>query len=740
MADDIAQNAVLNSPDAAHQAALADLLQLVAEAKAGGRPAETPRRWGAGHPRMQAVELPPPPGWHGDDKALQVDIAPTRREPLARPRVGAGAFGLPDIGPLPPSRAPQAELRSANRPETDWIIEKTGLPPMAAHAIDPMVKLGEATHGTAEDMAGIGLMRWAAGRGDALAKTASEDGLGLPNFSTPAGAQEASFDLSTPKGVEDAQRRMQEKGYYTDKVDGRLGTNTRDAIKRYIDDAPKRAAADSKRREQEGGLAKSAADAELAKAQAEAARAAIAKTQADENARRDKAASDKFGFEQLDEAEKARKRAYWGVPAAIEDNATAIGAVLGLGAGKLGNSVVRKAFNSRSAKEAEAANALVTGDKADLNTTVSDLNRFWTEGQQPRGSLGKKLTVGGTTEPPFKVERDAIPPFRSNANAPGAEELYRPAPINRLLNLGIDVAAMGAGQGEAYITHQMLTSPAERELQEAQLAVQANPNKATIDRLLAARSGLAAAHGIETFGRGAAAGYAAAMPFKQREYARPAVNAAEQKQMAVEEYLAGLKAKPAAPAGAPGGGGPSPAPGSSQPPGGTPPAPVQAAQPTGPSPAPVSPPAPVPVQPLRPTSAPEAPISSSQAPKSDIPEWARAKGATPHPTNPNQVRMPDGTFGTTIEELSKYKSWAGYRNAQARKAAKAEAESTAQIKPDKSEQSTNPPARGPAAMDEGGSFVKEPQPIQDDLAPYGRSSRPNGRHSSSRNTLLDLIG
>ncbi len=114
-----------------------------------------------------------------------------------------------------------------------------------------------------------------------------------------------------------------------------------------------------------------------------------------------------------------------------------------------------------------------------------------------------------------------------------------------------------------------------------------------------------------------------------------------------------------------------------------------------------------------------SPSSSPTAPK-----WAIDMGYSPHPNGLGQLRRPDGTWGESIAELSQYKSRRAWERAQE---AKAKSESTAETTPGKGEQSANGNAE---------PIVKPDAPIQDDLAPYGRSHRRNGRANGEDQSSL----
>ncbi len=123
---------------------------------------------------------------------------------------------------------------------------------------------------------------------------------------------------------------------------------------------------------------------------------------------------------------------------------------------------------------------------------------------------------------------------------------------------------------------------------------------------------------------------------------------------------------------------------------------------------------------------------ASSAPSS-IPQWAIDAGVTPHGNG--QFRFPNGKFGYSLDDLNRFDSYEALnRSVAARKAAKtranankADAESTAPTKPDKSEQSVNAPEPAPP---------KEPVQI-DDMAPnYYEPRKPKGRGHSSLSEML----
>lgn len=473
---------------------------------------------------------------------LQAELAaaqqPTVRRSPSAAQVGAGQYGLPSLPPLPRG-AGGPGLRSTLSPESEALmgaLVNAGVSPAIGPALDTTVRLGRATGDAARSFTPMPMVDWAVDRGAALGEAAARD-----EGSLFPGAQ---AQTETPEQIMELQRKLQAEGYYSGPIDGRRGSGTADAIRRYQIDAPKREAAEAARRQQELDLARTQGEAEMARArqaEAEAARQAAATAEAqrvaDEQSR-------KLGFERLKEAEAARNP----VVRALGDNATALGWLGGGVAGHLARGVVTKFANKLGGDRTARANELLTGPQ-DLPSRIGRINQFWGEGQ-PRPLFGQP------PQPAFNVESGRIPGFSSNAaSAPPATALYQP---NRLGNAATDAAVVGAGLGESYVAHNALVAPAEQELAEAYKAVEASPTEANIQRLLAARSSLAIARGGETFGRGTALGYVGSMPVKRRDQSRPDVSRAEAEQIALEEVLAAPKRRgapsgniPPPPAGSP---------------------------------------------------------------------------------------------------------------------------------------------------------------------------------------------
>lgn len=128
--------------------------------------------------------------------------------------------------------------------------------------------------------------------------------------------------------------------------------------------------------------------------------------------------------------------------------------------------------------------------------------------------------------------------------------------------------------------------------------------------------------------------------------------------------------------------------------------------------------------------------ASSQSP---LPKWAERDGYKVglHPYNPNQTQRPDGKWGPNVDNL--------------KRPPKGDAkQSTPEIVAREPEQTVNTPApsaapeAAPASRKVGkpvtieeAPIVKEPIQI-DDMAPYGRRSKPNGRHSSLSDMLRSM--
>jgi hypothetical protein len=295
--------------------------------------------------------------------------------------------GLPDIGPPPPPRRrPERgpELRSARHPLSDFIADKTPLPSGVGSAMDTVIDLGRAAGDAAKGMSGASLITdWAVPSGERLATELYNWQPDLPEKAlrliTPMSAEaQTAEQKAKPKfdqGSYDRQKEMIDAGYPIKKLDGIWGPETEKIWQQFLADKPKRdrekAAKAATEREAAAAAQRAATDqanagaaAETARAQAELARAQLAETErkrkAEEAAALAKAERDRqniLGQQKYDAAQRAKNP--W--IKAAEDNATALGFVGGMLIGKGIKHGVVENFTRRSAKEANAANALLPG-------------------------------------------------------------------------------------------------------------------------------------------------------------------------------------------------------------------------------------------------------------------------------------------------------------------------------------------------------------------------------------------
>jgi hypothetical protein len=662
-------------------------------------------------PRLSsALRTRTPRGDYYSGGVLHVDIPSAPESKTTRDR-----YGLPEIEPLPES-PPAREMYSPTEHLLTGELVQKGMPTRMAKPVDKFINFGRATGNMARGMTGAPMIDWAASRGTDLAEALYDWQPDLPEKAvaaiSPRSAVAQTAEQKARSGFDqsayDRQKQMIDAGYPIKKLDGIWGRETEGIWKQFMADEPKRRAAAQAKEAREQAAAERAAAAATeqanAAASAEAARATAAKAvaegkeaeaRADEirrKAREQELAAEaekakqerrKLGFEELRDAERAHKKT-WGYQ--FEQNAPIIGGGLGVGVAAYAKKKIVDAYNKlRQSQVANSNQLLRSGPADDVGRRVGDLNRFWTEGQKPTGRFANFLKGkdGPLPEEPFKVIQNA-PQFVPNMTAPAASQLYRMTPWDRAANIGTDVGAAGAFGAEAALTNYFYTQQAQKEMTAAQAAVNDEPSKANIERLYEAKNALAKAQAIEYFGRVGAASYLGKGVFMKRDdQSRPAVNAAQMRQIELlKEYQRLTKQQRGpgggAPGAGPGGGGPLPAA-----PAAAPAAPAAAA-PTQMGPGPQGPAGQPPRNGIPAQAAPQPGAKASPTP-SDLPDWATKAGITRHPHNPDQVRMPDGSWGPNASNLTRAK----LREWQKKSKAKSEAESSASTVTKKDEQTGN---------------------------------------------------
>lgn len=323
-----------------------------------------------------------------------------------------------------------------------------------------------------------------AGRVVRAAPRAAAAAGGLALSALPSAAGEGSGDAAAVKKL---QIQMRDEGYYSGKIDGVMGENTKAAKKAYEAAQAEKMKAENERLKIEAG------QKETQRLATEAAR---------------KSQEREAGAKRLREMEDSET---WYGKAARE-----YGPWAALAAGVLGGYKLRAGAAGKFAAESEAAatkaNSYLVG-RGQVPPRTGGVNRFWQE--------------GGATEIPFPAAPRGKYAVKSNKQAPSATTLYPPLSTRgKYLQLG-DVTKM-AGIGAEAGVGQMAASSAHQELIAAQEAVSADPSEANIQRLEAAKNFYAIAEGAAWLGRGAMVGYGAVgVPSKTYRATRPDVNRAD---------------------------------------------------------------------------------------------------------------------------------------------------------------------------------------------------------------------
>lgn len=673
--------------------------------KSGAAAPAAHQRWGVGNPRHPdyrpaatgpeagADELSPPPGFD-DSKALQVHIG---RE---RPTVGAGAYGLPSM-PLPSTMQPEPPARDE---ALDIVRDASRRQRMQEAGFNPDSRFQD----TLGDFAAEAIPQIAyatapfAGRAVAAApKIAGAAAAGAAALMpTAAGSQSRaeSWQNPSPEQLEvnkDTQRRLQAKGLYGGPIDGviRPGGPTFEAAKQlmqqeHADRASKIKEMEAQGRSREADAATATANAELEK---------------QKNAAADRVAAEANRGRLDQKMRTADEQRPW-YSKAIRDYAGPLGYVVGMGAGYGTASGANKAFDVLAKGRASKGNALLDlAEGGDVHAQVGVANDF--------------ARRGGARQQPFLADQEATPPWKPNPNQPSGADLYRP-PVARE-TAGTIAPALLYG-GEYYLSGKSLEG-ARAEEAAARSALNQNANDVNMERYQKAKDNVALWEAAQNFGRIGAPTHTVVAGKKALSATRAMPNVSEWDALRgrLNETLQKRASNqpPATPGPTPSGPGAGPASATA---GTATPAQQQIPAPAPPSPSPAAAATPTPPAGQVPASLPESATSSaSSSPQRPLPKWAQKAGYSMHPTNPNQVRNPDGQWGTTLDMLKK----------QPKAQAPAKAEPTPEKMPAKGEQNAND------------AIVKEPVQI-DDMAPM--RYRPNGSDRSSdaggRNRLLGLMG
>jgi hypothetical protein len=182
-----------------------------------------------------------------------------------------------------------------------------------------------------------------------------------------------------------------------------------------------------------------------------------------------------------------------------------------------------RAANRVSEVAARKADDFVAGT-GDVQSRIGGVNRFWQE--------------GGASEIPFNPAPARQYAVRSNPSAPSATTLYPQedgGALSHYLSTG-DKLKLAALTGESGLTWYM-AHRAQQEQDDAQAAVNDNPNELNLRRLDAARTQRAIWDSLSRLGQGAAFGMAGAAPFFRYENQRPNVNLADSERGRLDQLI-----------------------------------------------------------------------------------------------------------------------------------------------------------------------------------------------------------
>lgn len=338
-------------------------------------------------------------------------------------------------------------------------------------------------------------------------------GLGASNTSTG----ETQSRAAPSEATRQLQQKLKDAGYYKGPIDGVTGDVTMAAQERFEADQ-------ERKNQQEIERARAAADAAKGEAERRRAEAELAETQR-------KAEDDRRKAEQRVAGEERLRQVEQNVPwysQAIRDYGPAIGYGVGAAMGIVSRAGIVRGYNAIARRTAERADALMANaGSGDWPSRAARVNQFWGEGQSS--------TLRSRRQVPFTAEPTRQPPFRSNADAPAAADLYQP---NRAKNLGTDAGALLAFGGEAVITDKVLGERARADLIAARQAMQDDPSEANIARFQGARDLVAYTNLISNLGRGGALAYLGTSAKVRRDsQIRPNVSAAEAERSRIDAYL-----------------------------------------------------------------------------------------------------------------------------------------------------------------------------------------------------------
>lgn len=197
--------------------------------------------------------------------------------------------------------------------------------------------------------------------------------------------------------------------------------------------------------------------------------------------------------ERLDSQTEGSQRMAENKPGFIEQYGPLLGYPLGGAMGYGARSYIGGRLAARNTARAESADRLAADfGQGTVNDRVGRINQFWTEG-------GRRPAQ---TPAPFSYSGGVRPYPWQSAAAPSANELYRPPAGQGLAALA---APFGMGAMEMGTATALLPG-AQKELSEAQKAVNENPSEANVQRLARARQMEALWETMNNMGRGTVGG------------------------------------------------------------------------------------------------------------------------------------------------------------------------------------------------------------------------------------------
>jgi hypothetical protein len=351
---------------------------------------------------------------------------------------------------------------------------------------------------------------------------------------TPVEAQRRPEPTDAVKAL---QREMQQAGYYTGPIDGRMEGGTAEAKRRYEADQQARAQA-----------AAATQKLELEKTKSDTERESLRLQQ--EKLNKEKTDAERADQILREGSERMRDLNAPSLANYVREYAPMAALPLGMYLGYKGRAAIGRYADVNAGNRAARADTLASEfGQGDLPTRIGRLNQFYTEGGSTRGQA------------PFTFRAGQQPiPWESNPNAPAANQLYRLTPG---ANYGPVGAVAGPGFVEWGVGH-LGAGAAQNRIDEANRAIQQQgPTEANIQNLEAARRDKALFDTLDWLGRGTmSGGIATDLKYRlTRPNLRPSIGKAETERGQLDIELNRQQpvnpggGSPNGPAGGPGGGG-----------------------------------------------------------------------------------------------------------------------------------------------------------------------------------------